>query len=55
MHARTYRGTIGATCVAVRDRYERNPNTVAAAIKIPNGEAFPERELEIIIMHESGG
>jgi hypothetical protein len=35
--------------------HQRNPDAIAAPVKIPNGEAFPEREVEIIIMHESGG
>jgi hypothetical protein len=32
-----------------------NPNSVCSAVEIPHPKTFPEREVEIIILHESGG
>ena len=55
MYLRARPRTVRATRDASYRWHQRDPDTVASPVKIPNGEPFPEREVEIIIMHESGG
>jgi hypothetical protein len=35
--------------------YQGNPDSVCSTVEIPHPKAFPEWEVEIIILHESGG
>jgi hypothetical protein len=39
----------------IRLGYEGNPDSVCSTVEIPYPKTFPEREVEIIILHESGG